>query len=441
MKQRILLALWLASGGLAWAAPAAHEHQQVKVGQTGAMLTMVAVLAPLLAECLRRYRVPIVVLEILLGMAIGPHCLGLARDSAPIEAFSLLGLCFLFFMAGLEIDFFRIRGRPLALALRGWMLSLVVATVMCGLLYLVGWVKAVMLVAVALSTTAIGTLLPILKESGQMETEFGTLLLGIGAAGEFGPIALISLLAAGDSNATWQAVVLVSFASWLMLAAYLAYRVRPPRFMALVSSKMHTTSQLPVRLCVFLMTSLVFVAGLWGIDVILGAFGAGAMVGLATRESRDHDLIHKLDSLSFGFLIPMFFISTGMRFDLPALALPQTQLRVLVFLLLLLVVRGVPALLLYPQLSWRDRWALAFYSATGLPLIVAIAEIGERTGRVLPENCVALVGAGMLSVLLFPMLAAALRTKEPAAESTTGTTCEPSELLGAQAPDHLDPSG
>lgn len=379
---------------------------------------MVAVLAPLLAEALRRYRVPIVVLEILLGMVVGPHCLGIVRDSIPIEGLSLLGLCFLFFMAGLEIDFFRIRGRPLRLALQGWALSLAVAGSLCGLLFLAGWVKSVTLVAVALSTTAIGTLLPILKESGQIDSDFGTWLLGIGAAGEFGPIALVSLVAAGASQGPWQAAVLLGFAGWLVLAAYLAYRVRPAKFIALLASKMHTTSQLPVRMCVFLMTSLVFVAGLWGIDVILGAFGAGAMVGLATREARNHDLVNKLDSLSFGFLIPIFFITTGMRFDLPALASPHTQLLVLVFLLLMLVVRGLPALLLYPQLQWNDRCSLAFYSATGLPLIVAIASIGERTGRMLPQNCVALVGAGMLSVLLFPMIGAALRSKADSTETT-----------------------
>lgn len=425
MKRRLLLAAFVALGGAAWAAPPQPIHPPVRMGQSAAMLTLVAVIAPLLAEALRRYRVPIVVLEILLGMLVGPHCLNLVRDSSPIEAFSLLGLCFLFFMAGLEIDFFRISGRPLKLALQGWVLSLALASGLCGLLYLTGWVKGAMLVAVALSTTAIGTLLPILKESDQLESDFGTLLLAIGAAGEFGPIALVSLVAAGASQGPWRAAVLLAFAGWLALAAYLAHRVRPAKFMALVASKMHTTSQLPVRLCVFLMTLLVFVAGLWGIDVILGAFGAGAMVGLATRDARNHDLVNKLDSLSFGFLIPMFFISTGMRFDLPALASAETQLRVLVFLLLLLVVRGVPALLLYPQLPWKDRWALAFYSATGLPLIVAIAEIGEKTGRMLPENCVALVGAGMLSVLIFPMVGAALRSKvEPSNAILVGASSE-----------------
>ncbi len=413
MKRRLLALLALTSLPTWGATPAANHVP--KIGQSAALVTLTAVLAPLLAEALRRYRVPIVVLEILLGMAVGPHGLGWVRDSEVMGAFSLFGLCFLFFMAGLEIDFFRIRGRPMGLALRGWVISLLVSFLLCALLHQTGMVNAVMLVAVALSTTAIGTLIPILKDSGQLETEFGTLLLGVGAAGEFGPIALISLVAAGDSDGPGQAAVLLGFASWLALAAYLAYRVRPPRFIDLLGRKMHTTSQLPVRLCVFLMSMLVFVAGLWGIDVILGAFGAGAMVGLAMREAHSKDLVHKLDSLSFGFLIPVFFITTGVRFDLPALAAPSTLLRVLLFLVALLIVRGLPALLLYTRLGWKDRGALAFYSATGLPLIVAIAEIGEKTGRMQPENCVALVGAGMLSVLLFPMLGSLLLTPPPEA--------------------------
>lgn len=412
MKRRLLALLALISAPV-WA----EDVHVPKIGQSAALVTLTGVLAPLLAEALRRYRVPLVVLEILFGMAVGPHGLGWVRDNEILASFSLFGLCFLFFMAGLEIDFFRIRGRPLGLALQGWGLSLLVSGALCVALHKAGVINAVLLVAVALGTTAIGTLIPILKDSGQLETEFGTLLLGVGAAGEFGPIALISLVAAGDSEGPGQAAVLLAFAAWLALAAYLAYRVRPPRFIDLLARKMHTTSQLPVRLCVFLMSLLVFVASLWGIDVILGAFGAGAMVGLAMREGHSKDLIHKLDSLSFGFLIPIFFITTGLRFDLPALAMPATQLRVLLFLALLLVVRGLPALLLYTQLGWKDRGALAFYSATGLPLIVAIAEIGEKTGRMQSQNCVALVGAGMLSVLLFPMLGSLLATPPPAAEA------------------------
>lgn len=410
---RRLLALLLLICPPAWAS----EHHTPHIGQSAAIVTLMAVLAPLLAEALRRYRVPIVVLEIVLGMAVGPHGLGWVRDTEVMDAFSLFGLCFLFFMAGLEIDFFRIRGRPLGQAFKGWLFSLLIAVALAALLHQSGLVSSVLLVAVGLSTTAIGTLLPILKDSGQLETEFGTLLLGVGAAGEFGPIALVSLVAAGSSEGPIQAAILLGFAAWLGLAAYLAYRVRPARFIDLLGRKMHGTSQLPVRLCVFLMSLLVFVAGLWGIDVILGAFGAGAMVGLAMREAQSKDLMHKLDSLSFGFLIPIFFISTGVRFDLPALAVPETQLRLLLFLGLLLIVRGLPALLLYPELARKQRCALALYSATGLPLIVAIAEIGEKTGRMQTQNCVALVGAGMLSVLLFPMLGSLLIGEAPAQEA------------------------
>jgi len=397
--------------------PAWAEPQPNRLGAGSTTVALTAVLAPLLAELLKRFKVPIVVLEILLGMAIGPHGLGLVSTTSLLGTLSLLGLCFLFFMAGLEIDFFRIRGRPLQLAFKGWAISLAVALSLACLLEWLGLVRAPILVSIALSTTAIGTLIPILKESGELETDFGTLLLAIGAAGEFGPIALISLAASQHSSGLLQGAVLLAFSAWLGLAAWLAHRIRPVRVIEWLRQKMHTTAQLPVRICVFLMALLVFVAGLWGIDVILGAFGAGVLVGLTIRQSESTELVHKLDSLSFGFLIPIFFIGSGVKFDLPALATRETQLRTLLFLALLLVARGLPALLLYPQLITKDRWALAFYTSTGLPLIVAIAEIGRETGLMLPENCVALVGAGMLSVLFFPLLGASLRS--PRQDSAT----------------------
>ena len=397
-----------------WANTPKSTHD---IEKGGATITLMAVLAPLLSELLKKFAIPLVVLEILLGMLIGPHGLGLVQAGRIVDSFSLLGLCFLFFMAGLELDYFEIKGRPLALAFKGWIVSIALGAVCCVALQSVGLIKSSVLVTVALSTTAIGTLMPILKDSGQLQSQFGKLILGIGAAGEFGPVVMISLLATPSSQQLGKAVILVAFSAWMLLAAYLALRVRPVHVIELLGEKMHSTSQLPVRICVFLMNLLVFVAGLWGVDVILGAFGAGALVGLSIRDSKNHDLVHKLDSLSFGFLIPFFFITTGIKFDLPALASASTMLRVLIFLILLLIVRGLPCLLFYPELDRRDKLALAFYSATGLPLIVAIAEIGEHTGGMLPENCVALVGAGLLSVLIFPLVAGILRA--PALKALT----------------------
>ena len=410
--------LWLL---LVLAAPVWAVSAQIREG--AAVSTLIAVLAPILADLLRRFRVPLVVIEILLGIGVGPHCLDLVHVNKINSALALMGMCFLFFMAGLEIDFFRIRGNSIRTAFRGWLLSLAVAAACCALLHSQGWVKGPLLVTVGLSTTAIGTLMPILKDSGELESDFGTLLLGAGAAGEFGPIIVVSLIAGNQSSEWLSALVLFAFAGLVTLTALLAYRLRPPSLIQWLGAKMHTTSQLPVRLCVFLTTFLAFLAGIWGVDVILGAFGAGAVVGMATRENHSKELLHKLDSLTFGFLIPVFFIYSGVKFDLPALAARDTQLRLLMFLALLLLVRGVPALVLYRQLAWRDRWSLAFYSATGLPLIVAIAELGEQTGRMLPENCVALVGAGMASVLIFPVIGSQLRSAKAApGEQSPGVT-------------------
>jgi Kef-type K+ transport system membrane component KefB len=353
-----------------------------------------------------------VVLEIALGIVVGPQVLGLVRAEGIVETLGRVGLCFLFLMAGMEIDFPRLRGRPLRLASCGWVLSLALALGAAYLLRAVGLIQAPVLVALALTTTAIGTLLPILRDAGELSRDFGMLTLAAGALGEFGPLLLLSLLPVEGHTTEGRAAVLVGFVLVAAVAAVLVVRARTPRVWGLLGRHLYRTSQLPVRLAVLLVAVLSAVAMEMGLEVLIGAFAAGMIIGTVTRGEEAEPFHQKLDGLAFGFLIPIFFVVSGVRFDLKALLGSTTGLLcVPLFLALFLLARGVPVLLYRRHLGGRDRLALAFYSATALPLVVAITEVGVATHQMTPEVAAALVGAGMISLLVYPQLALALRAR------------------------------
>ena len=207
--------------------------------------------------------------------------------------------------------------------------------------------------------------------------------------------------------------LLMTFAFIALACAAVALRLRPPHVIALLSRTLQSTSQLPVRLSMFLLGGLVVLADILGLDILLGAFAAGSVVGLVSRGPGAEPFRQKLDALGFGFLIPIFFVMSGAQVDLHALfGSADSMARIPLLLLLLLVVRGAPALLLYGrELSAREQGLLALFSATTLPLIVVITELGKATGHMQPANAAALVGAGILSVLVFPLIALTLRKR------------------------------
>ena len=371
------------------------------------VVVTVAVLAPLLADLSRRAKVPIVVVEIFLGIIVGPQVLGLADTDSFIEALSTFGLAFLFFLAGMEIDFERIRGAAARDGVVGWGISLGLGFAIALVLYLTGVVHATILVGLALSTTALGTLMPILRDAGVLDQRFGTFVVGAGAAGEFGPVVIVSVILAFDADEPLRALLLFVFAAIVVVATLVALRARPARVVRLVETTMGTSGQLAVRLSVLLIVALAVLASEFGLDVILGAFAAGIVVGIVIRGTESHEFLGKLDAVGFGFLIPVFFIATGMDYDLDALfSNPASLALVPGFTLLFLFTRGVPAMLLYRnRLPLGDRVSLALFSAAALPLLVAITQIGLDTHTMRTEVAVSLVGAGMLSVLVYPLLA------------------------------------
>jgi Kef-type K+ transport system membrane component KefB len=398
-------------------------------------ISIVAVTAPVLADALRRFRVAGVVIEILAGILIGPQVLGLADLSPVVDSFSSLGLAFLMFLAGYEIDFARLRGTPLRLATQGWGISLLIALAIGGVLVLEHRAISALIIGLTLTTTALGTMLPMWRDSGLLRTRFGTHALAIGTLGEFGPIVAVALLLSGHEPGR-ESVLLVVFVGIALAMAALAMRPRTPRVVRLLRQHLHTSAQLPVRVAVLLIIALLWIANSFGLDVLLGAFTAGIVVRLGNTGESEPVVRTKLEAIGFGFLIPIFFVVSGMQFDLDALFdNPATFLRVPVFLGLFLLVRGAPMILYGRALPRGTRWPMALFSSTALPLVVVITQIGTDTGRMLPENAAALVGAAMLSVVTYPALAFALlrRRGELEPEPPAGET--PDDEVRAPIPE------
>jgi Kef-type K+ transport system membrane component KefB len=378
-----------------------------------AIVVVAAFAAVTVAVTPRQLAPPVVVLELLLGIVIGPHVLGLAHSDNFIEFFSNLGLGMLFFFAGYEIDFGRIGGRPMKLGAWGWLLSVALAYGLGGILAAAGIVVSFLYTGSAMATTAIGTLIPILRDNGELKTRFGTYLLAAGGAGEFGPILLVTLVLSTES-ALHESLILLAFVGLALVLALSSMRWAW-RGWPLLERTFEASSQVAVRLTVVLVFGLVFLASKLGLDLLLGGFVAGMIVRVALRGHELQIFESKLTAVGFGFFVPFFFVTSGIEFDLAALGSVGAIAKLAMFFALFLIVRGTPALLLYRGvLGARDRAALAFYSATELPLVVAITTLAIETGHMRASTAAGLVGAAMLSTLVYPFVGMALRRHEEA---------------------------
>ncbi|MFC8272437.1 cation:proton antiporter [Streptomyces sp. NPDC057271] len=383
-------------------------------GTTLILIMAIAVLAPLLAYAVgRRLPVPLVIFEILLGIVVGPDVLGWAHTGPLIDGLSELGLAMLIFLAGYEIEFGKVRGDTLKRSVGAWLVALALGLV-AGALLADGFHHGVF-IGVALTSTALGTVLPVLRDSGDLHGRFGTVVMAFGAVGEFGPIIAMTLLLSGRSAA--QSTVLLAVFAVLTAAAVLwALRPRPPWFSRIIARTMHTSGQFAVRFVFLLLALMLGASQALGLDVLLGAFAAGLITRLVLTGAAPESgpaILEKVEAVGFGFLVPVFFVVTGIEFDLDSLLDGgRTLLLLPVFLLLFVVVRGGPVWFLAPgDLGRGDRSALVLYQSTALPLVVAITTIGVDDKALTAGEAAALVGAGMLSVLAFPILAMKIRAK------------------------------
>ena len=373
-------------------------------------LLIAAVAAPLLGQVPVGFKVPVVVLEVVLGIVIGPHVLAIVHFDGFLAIMFTFAMATTLFMAGMELNFNEIKGRPLALAVGGWVFSVLLGIIVVGVFHLVPDVHAPMMVTIALCTTGLGVLMPIFRDSGQLETPFGRLIIAAGTIGEVGPIVAMSLLLS-QSYSTWQeAGFLLVFLVIVGLAASVGVGARPPKVLALLSRQMHASTQLPVRISLLMLALLFVVAEEFGFESIFGAFAAGMIVGLATRGEDGKTLREKIDAVSFGWFYPFFFVGTGIKFDITALFKDLTTiLLVPTFVILLLVIRGAPVWLYRKDIAKAQQLPFALSSAVpSLSIIVVITEIGLRTKTMVTDIATALVGAGLLSILLFPTIAGAL---------------------------------
>jgi Kef-type K+ transport system membrane component KefB len=372
----------------------------------------ISVTASLLAEFRSRVRVPAVVWQMVLGILVGPYVLDLVRPDVLLDWLGRVGLLALFFMAGMELDLPKIKGRPLTLGLWSWLLSLVLAFLSAGILHLLFHVRDPIMLALALATTAMGTFLPMLRDEGRLTSSFGSFVVAAGVVGEFGPVIAVSLILTRMFG-TWEELALMfGFVVLALLAALIALGLRPPKMLALLKRGMHSSTQLPVGISLLLLAAFDVLSTTIGLESILGAFTAGMVVGLASRDEGSKIFRGKIEAVCFGFVIPFFFVVSGLKLDLHSLVHnPRTMLLVPGFLALLLIVRGAPVFLYRNVLANGERWPFALYSATALPMIVVITSIGVRTGTMRTGTAAALIGAGLLSVLIFPSLASTLLGK------------------------------
>jgi Kef-type K+ transport system membrane component KefB len=372
------------------------------------IVSVVAALTPILAGLLSRLRVAQVVILIVGGILIGPEVFGWAEPGG-IELISNVGLGFLFLLASYELELGLFRERAGRLALTSWLVTAVIAIAVTGALAAVDFVRAFVPIAIGLTTTALGTLLPILRDNQMLEGRFGSFIMAAGAVGEFLPIVAIAIFLSAQ-GAFLGLVSLVVIGGVALLFTFVPRLVRNNKIRGIVSEGEHATSQTTLRWTMVLLFALLVIASNFGLDVVLGAFLAGVVLR-RWAPGDVHSLEAKLDAVGYGFFIPVFFVTSGMSLDLQSII--KSPGRLVVFFVLFLAVRGLPALLFYRrELPIRGRVQLMLLTATALPLLVALAHIGLESGTMLPENGAALVGAGVLSVMVFPAVAVGLRRSD-----------------------------
>ena len=386
-------------------------------------VALVAALAPLVVAMLPGPRIPQVVIFLLGGVLIGPHVLGLA-DTSSIQLLANIGLGFLFLLAGYELDPRLLRQQPGRLAIGGWLMSAAIAVGVAAGLTAAGYIRDYVPVGLALTTTALGTLLPILRDNNMLGGEFGRYVFAAGAVGELFPILIIAVFL--GQRGSFVALASVALVGALALTLTFVPRLaRSAAVQRMVTEGQEATGQVTLRWSMVLLFALLAVASRFGLDVVLGAVLAGMVLRGWTRHLNmdTESLEHKFDAVGYGLFIPIFFISSGMSFDLKSIS--EDPLRLLIFFGLLIVVRGLPSLLVYRRaLAPVQRLEMTFITATSLPLLIALAAIGEQDGVMLPSTAASLIGAGVLSVLVFPLIAVGLHKRAALTPADVGMTAE-----------------
>ena len=382
------------------------------------IVVAIGLAAPLTLGFVPRLRLPAVVLEIVLGIVVGPSGLGWAKPDLPVTLLSTIGLAFLLFLAGHEVDPQRLHGRVVKLTGLGFVLSIAIALALGFGLRAGGLVKSPMFVAILLSATSLGVIVPVLKDAGSISSSFGQLVIAGASIAEFGSIVLLSIFFSGKSS-TSPAATLILICLFAAVVVLVGLGIAGVEHSMKLSGVLHrlqdTTAQIRVRAAFVLLVGFTALAVQVGLVTILGAFAAGVLVSLVDRdEALTHPQFRlKLEAVGFGVFIPIFFVTSGLEFHLGALFASSSGVaRVPLFLLAIIIARAVPALV-YVRLLGRSRALIAgILQATSLTFIVAATQIGVQIGVITPTSQAALIAAGILSVVISPGLALALLRRE-----------------------------
>jgi Kef-type K+ transport system membrane component KefB len=379
------------------------------------IVTAVAFAAPFALGLMPALRLPAVVLELVAGIVLGPSVLGWVHVDDPVAVLALIGLAYLLFLAGLEVEFDQLRGPLLRTAVASFLVSITVGVAVGLVLKATGQVGSPLFVAIVLSATSLGVVVPVLKDSGVIATGFGQLLIAAASIADVATIILLSLFFSREGTGVGATVVLLGLLALLavVVAGSILFAQHSRRVGDVLSRLQDTTAQIRLRAAFLLLIGFAAAAQALGLEVILGTFIAGALISILDHDKvMSHPLFRtKLEAAGFGIFIPVFFVTSGIRFDLGALtASASTLARVPIFLACLMLVRGLPAVLLYRRAAGSARRAriAALLQSTSLPFIIAATAVGVDLGVIGAATAAGLIAAGLLSVLIFPITALTL---------------------------------
>jgi Kef-type K+ transport system membrane component KefB len=371
----------------------------------------VAFCVPFALAFFPRIRIPAVALELVAGIIIGPAVLGWIEPGPVVSVMASIGVAFLLFLAGLELDLDVLKGPPLVRGSLSFLLSFALAFALMSVLGAKGIILSPLLVAIALSATSLGILVPVLRDTGQLDTPVGRFTMSGASASEVGTIALLGVFFAGKQTSAALSALLLAVVAVLAVVLLAALRyTRDWTLGRLILDKLDETSaQARVRFAVMVLLAAAAVAMRFGFEGILGTFAAGIVVGIVVRNDRfEHALRSKLEAIGYGVFVPVFFVTSGMRFELDRISGPAEIGRAALFFLALVAIRTLPAALYRPYLTWRECLASGLLQSTNLSFIVVSVAVGLQLGRIREINASALILAGLASAVLLPAAAAAL---------------------------------
>ena len=374
-------------------------------------VAIVAFCVPFVLGFFPRNRIPAVALELIAGIVVGPAVLGWIEAGPVVSVMASIGVAFLLFLAGLELDLDVLKGPALVRGALSFLLSFALAYALMTPLGAQGLILSPLLVAIALSSTSLGILVPVLRDAGQLGTPVGRFTMSGSSVAEVGTIALLGVFFAGSgASAAVSALLLAAVAVLaVLLLAALRYTQHWAPGRRILDRLDETSAQARVRFAVMILLAAATIAMQFGFEGILGTFVAGIVVGIVVRRDRfEHALRGKLEAIGYGVFVPVFFVTSGLRFDLSRVKGVAEVERAAFFFVALIAVRTLPALLYRPFLTWRECLAAGLLQSTNLSFIVVAVAVGTELGRIREINASALVLAGLASAVLLPTAASAL---------------------------------